>query len=256
MDVEPGSPGEPGLDLGVFVGAVVVDDEMDVQVFGDAVVDVPQEGEELLVPVAPLALGEHRTGRHVEGGEQGGGAMADVIVGDAIDVAESHGQQGLGALEGLDLGFLVHAQHDGVIGGVEIQPHDVAHLLDEERVVGEFEMALAVRLHAEQPEPPLHGGLGDAGMFGHGADAPMGCIGRPVLQRGVDHLCDTVVLVGTGAAGAQFVVETFEALFEVPAAPFADGDVADTEPLRDGGVGLAIGAGEDDLGPSHDAVGQ
>ncbi len=46
------SPGQPSLDLGVLVGDVVVDREVDVEVRGHAGVDVAQEGEELLVPVA------------------------------------------------------------------------------------------------------------------------------------------------------------------------------------------------------------
>ena len=57
MDVETGSPGDPRLHLGVFVGAVVVDDEMDIQGFGHVGVDVPQEGEELLVPEENGAAG-------------------------------------------------------------------------------------------------------------------------------------------------------------------------------------------------------
>ena len=56
MDVVPGPFRQPRLDLGVLVGGVVVDDEMDVEAFGDVLVDVAQEGEELLVAVAPFAL--------------------------------------------------------------------------------------------------------------------------------------------------------------------------------------------------------
>ena len=52
VHVAPLAPRRPGLDLGVLVGGVVVDDEMDVEVRGHAGVDMPQEGEELLVPVA------------------------------------------------------------------------------------------------------------------------------------------------------------------------------------------------------------
>ena len=43
----------------------------------DAGVDMPQEGEELLVPVALLALGEDFSGGDVEGGEQGCGAVSE-----------------------------------------------------------------------------------------------------------------------------------------------------------------------------------
>ena len=76
--------------------------------------------------------------------------MPDIVVGDAFDIAQSHRQHRLSALQRLDLAFFVDAQHHGVIRRIQIQTHDVAHFLDEERVVGQFEGPLPVRLHAEQ----------------------------------------------------------------------------------------------------------
>ena len=52
------SPCEPGSDLRVLVGGVVVGDEVNVEGFGDVGVDVAQEGEKLLVAMALLALGD------------------------------------------------------------------------------------------------------------------------------------------------------------------------------------------------------
>lgn len=49
------------------------------------------------------ALGDDRAVEYVEGGEQGGGAVALVVVGDAFDVTKTHGKHGLGAFESLDL---------------------------------------------------------------------------------------------------------------------------------------------------------
>ena len=183
-------------------------------------VDMPQEGEELLVPVAPLALGEHFSGGDVQGGEQGRGAVADVVVGHPLDVAEPHGQHWLGALERLDLGLFVDAQDYGVIGRVQVQPDDVAHFLD--RIVGEFEVALAMRLDAEQVEPALHGALGDAGVLGHGAHAPL---------RGVGRLDPRAVLITSATRSSSWVRNSScSQSFTVSASPLADGDVA--RPMR------------------------
>ena len=71
-------------------------------------------------------------GGHVQGGEQRRGAVADVVVGDPLDVTQPHGQHRLGALQGLDLAFFVHAQDHGVVGRVQVQPDDVADFFDEE----------------------------------------------------------------------------------------------------------------------------
>lgn len=107
-----------------------------------------------------LALGDDLTVGDIERSEQRGCAMADVVMGDALDIAESHGQQRLGALECLNLAFLVYAEHHGAVRQIEIKPHDIADLLNEERIVGELEGLSPVRLHADQLEPPLHRALG------------------------------------------------------------------------------------------------
>ena len=107
--VEPGGVGggevkmvagpvdEPALDAGVLVGTVVVDDEVDIEVRGHVGIDVPEEAQEFLVAVARLALGEDLAGGKVQGGEEGGGAVAGVAVRHALDMAESEGQKELGA---------------------------------------------------------------------------------------------------------------------------------------------------------------
>ncbi len=61
------------------------------------------------MPVAGLAFGEHRARRDVESRKQGSRAVADIVVGDALDVAQSHGQDGLGAIQSLDLALFVYA---------------------------------------------------------------------------------------------------------------------------------------------------
>jgi hypothetical protein len=63
-------------------------------------------------------------------------------------------------LECLDLAFLVDAQHQGVIRRVQVQADDVAHLLDEERVVQSLKLVEAMRLQPEDREVAMHGALG------------------------------------------------------------------------------------------------
>src|SRR6516165_12184696 len=90
---------EPGLDLGMFVGAVVVRDQMNLKPRRDAGVEMFEKAQKLLVAVARLALGDNRTIEHVERREQGGGAVAVIVVGYPFDIAEPHGQHRLGALQ-------------------------------------------------------------------------------------------------------------------------------------------------------------
>jgi len=63
--VEAGPLGQPRTNFGVFVGAVVVDDQVDVEILLDGLLDLAEEAEELLVPVARPALGQHLPSGHV-----------------------------------------------------------------------------------------------------------------------------------------------------------------------------------------------
>jgi hypothetical protein len=110
MDAEARPLRKPDSDLWMLVSSVVVNDEMHVEAFRDGGVQAAEEGEKLLVPVTRLAFGEHRAGSDVEGGKQGGGAVADIVVCDTFDVPQAHGKkQRLGAIQSLNLARLINA---------------------------------------------------------------------------------------------------------------------------------------------------
>jgi len=64
------------------------------------------------MPVALHAAADHGALEHVERGEQGGGAVALVVVGHSPGLARLERQPRLGAIEGLNLGLLVDREHD------------------------------------------------------------------------------------------------------------------------------------------------
>src|SRR4051794_6797424 len=102
MEVPAWTPGEPSSDLRMLIGGVIIDDEVDVEFCRHIGLDVPQEGEELLVTMAGLALSEDRAIEHVECPEKRCGAMPFVVMGDAFDVAEFRREHGLGPFECLN----------------------------------------------------------------------------------------------------------------------------------------------------------
>ncbi len=65
--------------------------------------------------------------------------MTDVIMTAAFGGGRHHQENGLEAVEGLDLALLVDAKHHGPLGWVEVGAHDVSHLLDEVGVGRELE---------------------------------------------------------------------------------------------------------------------
>ena len=131
-------------------------------------------------PMPLHAAPDDRAGGGVEGGEQGGRAVALVIVAAPLRLARPHGQHRLGAVERLDLALLVDAEHQRAVRRVEIEADDVAHLVDELRVARQLEALDPVRLQAEGAPDTVHRRRGDARRPGHRAAAP---VGRTVGHR-------------------------------------------------------------------------
>ena len=241
--IEPGAVGgdevhvparacrQPRLDLGMVVRGVVVADAVDVQISGHGLLDLAQEGQELLMPMARLAGSQHRAIEHVQRGKQRGRAVTLVVMGDALDVAKAHGEHRLRALQRLALTLLVHADDQSVIGRAQVQPHHIAQLLDEERVGGQFEALAAVRLQAKELEVARHAGLGDAGLSGHRANAPVrGAVGRLGVQRGVDQLGQALVIDGARRARAHIVIKPANAPLDESSAPLAHRVIGQLQP--------------------------
>ena len=81
MHVEPGMRLEPLHDRGALVRAVVVADQVHVEVLGDLDVDLYQELLELDGAVASVQGADHRAIGDVQSREQAGGAVPRVVVG-------------------------------------------------------------------------------------------------------------------------------------------------------------------------------
>jgi hypothetical protein len=95
--------GEPGFHGRVFVGAVVVAHDVQGRA-GVGAGDLFEEGEELGmgVPVAAV-LGGDFAGGDLQCGEQGGGAIADVVVAGLLRQSGPQRQDRCGAIQRLDL---------------------------------------------------------------------------------------------------------------------------------------------------------
>lgn len=158
VDVEARMPDQPAFHRLGLVGGVVVEDQVQVEVGRGLPVDQPQEADELGGTMAEHALTDDGARLHVERGEQRRRAMPLVVVGHGRTPAALHRQPQLGAVEGLDLALLVHGQHQGSLGRVDVEPDDVADLLDELRVVRELEGLNPVRLQAVPAPDAMDGG--------------------------------------------------------------------------------------------------
>src|SRR5262249_60194044 len=96
-----------------------------------------------------MELGDHLTSLRVQGSKQRRGAVAGVIVRPALDLAGLHRQQRLRALKRLDLRLFVDTEDRRMRGRVEIEADNVAHFLDQLRVVRQLESLASMRVIAE-----------------------------------------------------------------------------------------------------------
>ena len=131
MQVHPLMAGEPGLDAGMFMGGVVVNDDVESEVLRRLTVELLEESEELVVAMAFVALADDLAGGHIEGREEGSRAVALVVVSHRPCPAFLHGQPGLAAVERLNLAFFVDAEDDGLLGRVQVEPDNVLQLFEE-----------------------------------------------------------------------------------------------------------------------------
>ena len=174
---------EPRADLGMLMGGIIVENDMDGLTVGDLGVDGVEEADELLMAVALHVLADDGAIEDVERGKERGRPMSLVIVGHGSEASLFHRQTGLGAVERLDLGFLVHREHDGVGRRIDIEADNVAQLSGEVRIVGELELPPAIGLEAVcLPDAPDRAGA-DAGGLGHHVTGPVRRLPGRITER-------------------------------------------------------------------------
>ena len=112
--------------------------------------DQVQEAAELLGTMPRRHLRNHLARGDIERGVEVGGAVANVVMCLPCRHPGHQRQHWCGAVERLDLGLLIDAQHDRSLGRVEVPPDDVTHFVDEQRIQGELERLDLMRLERER----------------------------------------------------------------------------------------------------------
>ena len=209
-----------------------------------------EKTDEFLVPVALHAAPDDLALQDVEGGEQGGGAVALVVVGHGGAASLLHRQAGLGAIEGLDLALLVEAEHDGVGRRIDIETDDFLELLGEFGIVGELERAHPMRLQpVPLPDAP-HRGRADPYRLGHRRRGPMGrLMRRRLVGQGHDPI-DGRSRQGRDARGPGLVAgEPRDPLVHEALLPAPDHGFALAHSASDGGRAFALSGQNNDPRP-------
>jgi hypothetical protein len=125
---------------------------------------------------------------HIEGCEQRGGAVPDVVVSHGATTTLLQWQTRLGSIERLDLALLVDGEHDGMRRGVDVEPDDLSQLGGELRIVGQLGQTRPMRLQTVAAPDALHRADTDALNLGHGGSGPMRCLTRRIGLGRRDHV--------------------------------------------------------------------
>src|SRR6516162_6948366 len=100
----------------------------------------------------------------IECSEQRGRAMPHVAVCATLGYTRHHRQDRLLAIECLDLALLIDAEDEGSVGRGKVQTDNIAHLVDEQRIVRQLERLATVWLQAERSPHPADCGVGKASL--------------------------------------------------------------------------------------------
>ena len=175
------------LDLRVFVSGVVVDDEMEIELFRNVAVDGAQEAQEFLMTMARHAFTDDLAGGDVERRKQWSSSRA-ACTGHRAGAALLQQQSRLRAIERLDLTLLVDRKHQRLVRRIEVEPDNVLNLFTKPRVIGELEAARQVRLQPVRRARlnALHARMAEADRRGHFAQRPVRAPRRLFVERHVD----------------------------------------------------------------------
>src|ERR1700758_3127443 len=92
--MKAGMPSQPLFDLGMFVGGVVVGDDMDVEISRALAINQLEKGQPFLMAVARRQAGDELAFEIIERGKQGQRAVPHVIMGLGANVPDPQGQTG------------------------------------------------------------------------------------------------------------------------------------------------------------------
>ena len=221
VDVEPWMADEPSPYAGRFVGAVVIQDQVDVEVRGDARVDRLQELQELLTAMPAMTFTDDLARGDIERREQRRRAMAPIVVRPPFGRAERHRQDRCGAIQRLDLTLFVDAQHQRAVRRREIEAHDVPHFVDEQGITRELERLAAMRLQPEGAPDAADRGVTQLQLLGQCAGAPVRGIPGLLLQRVRDHLLHLPIGDAPRRARSRLVHQTVQPLLDEAPPPAA-----------------------------------
>lgn len=183
VGMESRIPFEPGFNLFVLMGGVIVADDMDVFSLRNIAADQVEKANPFLVAMLFHAGADDFAAEGIHCGEQRGCAIALVIMGHRLATALLERKPWLSSVQSLDLTFLIAGEDQRVLGRVEIKTDDIFELFLKPLVVGKFETGHPMRLQPMRRPDASNSGCAYSRSFRHRCPAPVRASRRRVLER-------------------------------------------------------------------------
>jgi len=129
---------------------------------------------------------------HFKGCKECCGTMALVIMSHGSTAAFFQRKSRLRTIQGLNLTFLIHTEHQCFLWRIQIQTHNIRQFLQKFRIPGQFECFCPVWLKAMTLPDPINRCLTYAMLFGHRTTTPVRCSQRLGLQCSMDNVLDLI----------------------------------------------------------------
>ena len=254
--METGMAQQPARDQRGFMGAGVVQNQVQVQAGRDTGLDAVEELAERDGSMPGMPVAENPPAWQVKSGEQGRGAVAQVIVDAPFGLSGTHGQKRLRTVQSLDLRLFIHAQHQGLIRRIQIKPYHITHLLDEQRIAGKLKAFGPLRCKAKARQIRL------TALWLSPQRRAMARVGPCVASRGALSRVSANTPLERRVADppprprTRFVKQTVQAPLIKAAAPFAYRRLAHPHFAPHQGIGFALRAGQHHAGPPTQRLGR
>src|ERR1700746_837799 len=172
MQLEARMTSQPALDDRMFMGGVIVQNDVDVLAQRNFAVDLLEKFQPLAVGVFLGGVSDDFALQIIQCGKEGHRTVAIVIMGLGADMPFAQRQTWLGALKSLNLAFLVATEHPCLLGRIEVKTDNIPELRLKVRISGKLKDARQVGFDFVLTPDPLHGRLGNSQLAGHRAASP------------------------------------------------------------------------------------
>ncbi len=161
--------------------------------------------------------------------------MAHVIMRAPFRLARAQRQHQRGAVQRLNLTFFIDRQEQRAIRRVQIQPNDVTHFVDKQRILRQLEGVHAMRLQGKGLRDARDPGLTHVALRGQAPRRPVRRIARRRFEGGGQDAFHISIGDFPRYARPRFVRQPVKPLREESATPFADHLFRDLDIPRDRG---------------------